>query len=119
MMKLFNLIHLSGPHGDETSSYRVDFPEGMTVAEFIPAIIKQNLNEWGDIEISWHHHKVVKYKQGEWEIVNEKVYETVKNKEIYSIISNGGWTNMDYTLYIKDKPKTKIVTTNKIIRFPF
>ena len=44
--KKIERIHLKGPFGDETSLYNVVFPEGMTVAEFIEAILEEFPKEW-------------------------------------------------------------------------
>lgn len=116
-MRKFNLIHLSGPHGDETSYYEVSFPEEMTVEEFIPAIIEQYPGEWGSIKVS--NKYIVDYKRGEWKITNKEFYESIKNNKIRSINSNGGWSNMDYIIQIENNPKPKNIIKDNIIKFPF
>lgn len=108
---------IGGPYGDATSSYKVDFPIGITVGDFIFYILSDySVNSgdtWGDFcylpagvekeGASWGSYiKLGSYSHGEWNF-NEATmeeYNKIRDTAIKGIHAHGGWSNMDYTLYI-------------------
>lgn len=109
--------HTGGPYGDATSSYDVHFPEGMTVGEFMIHIVRRysvKHGEWGSFEYTTEdanskrpipYYKFVRlgeYKRGKFDIFScnsEKLF-AIWDTKIKSVVAHGGWSNMDYTLYI-------------------
>ena len=96
--KKIERIHLKGPFGDETSLYNVVFPEGMTVAEFIEAILEKYPKEWGDVKYGWESPVIAEFDHGK--IKYGEVYNIVKDKIINEATSIGGWSYMGYELTI-------------------
>lgn len=95
------LNHLRGPFGDETSLYNVSFPEEMTISEFINAVITKYPREWGNIFL-FAKGDLITYKNGRYTIHDDNLYNQFKDKQIKEITAQGGWSLMDYTVYIKE-----------------
>ena len=53
-----------GPYGDATSSYDVSVPEGMTLEEFIKAVLDEKPEEWGEICLGRSGPTLIEYKHG-------------------------------------------------------
>lgn len=105
---VFKLIHRSGPHGDECSTYDLEIGENVTLSEFLEYLDPQ---EWGEVRLVLHNTAGL-----EWIAVNEKeMYIDIEykygkitnlpeealsymNKVVKSGWSNGGWSCMDYWL---------------------
>lgn len=127
---LIELIQTGGPYCDETWSYDVAFPEDWTVRNFIAYIVKyfskESTNRWGSIFIykpspampNSDRTEVLEYDEGRCWVAHNESYLTedrrnelkeaslhVLNEFIDSSISciaaNGGWSSMNYLLYIK------------------
>ena len=98
MINKIHRIYKEGPLGDETSIYDVVFPEGMTVAEFVEAILEEFPKEWGDVKYGWQSPVIVEFDHGK--IKYGEVYNIVKDKKINKATSNGGWSYMGYYLTI-------------------
>lgn len=100
-MRTLKLVRVSGPHGDETSSYRVDFPEGMTVKEFIETTLKENPGEWGTFSSSWSSSgKIAEYKYGKLIETGFETYNKFKDRKVKSVSANGGWSLMNYVIAV-------------------
>lgn len=105
-MNLFARRHVAGPFGDATSGYEIDLhKEEITVGEFIDAVLIQEPKEWGDVRIQfkdsalWDMPKV-EYKNGSILEEGMTITDEHKSLKIKSATSNGGWSNMDYTLKV-------------------
>lgn len=117
MSKKLKFIHTSGPHGDATSNYDVQFPEGMTVEEFARAVISENPDEWGYISVGWND-KVVQYDRLSVRAVGR--FEEVKNRVVKRATANGGWSLMSYDLELEPLPKPHVeVDLHAKTDFPF
>ena len=98
-MKTIQLNHISGPHGDETSTYSCGFPTDITVADFIITAVKENPKEWGSIHIGVFGPKLADYSSGR--ITYTDKYESVAHKIVLKATANGGWSLMSYYLEIE------------------
>lgn len=94
-MKDIKLIHTGGPYGDCMSNYNINFPEYITVDNFIIAVLKDYPKEWGEFYHSYEK-SFAKYKNGEFFITDNKEYQNIRNKIVLSASSHGGWSLMDY-----------------------
>ena len=85
-------------NGDATSTYDIEFPEGMTIVEFITQVRKENPKDWfGSFYISGFN-SIGEYR-------NDKVYINAKyaNLKPTKIWANGGWGAMSYFFYCEDE----------------
>lgn len=119
MEKKIKLIHRDGPFGDCTSVYDVEFPQDITVAEFIQLVVDENPHEWGSFSLGWKQPTVACYSHGS--ITYTEAYDTYKLAKIASVSSNGGWSLMDYSLKLVPKPKAEVVVDifKSLTNFPF
>lgn len=93
---MFKLVCLSGPGGDETTLYRVEFKKTCTVEEFINEILKKRPNEWGTISIGKFQ---LKYSRGE--LLGDAPSAYLRYSFILDIkkaSAHGGWGRMDYSI---------------------
>ena len=116
MKQILDFKHVGGPYGDCTSIYEVTFPEGMTVGEFITYIIGDysvnSHDTWGRFELyrdGTYPDEFLAYKQGKIFFdtkyrssdIQLAIFTEIVNKKITRIKAHGGWSRMDYTLYIE------------------
>lgn len=90
------IFHMIESYGDCTSSYNITLDKNYTVEEFINIILKDRPNEWGSIEVS--NIDVCRYSQGK--LLNENFSSDILHKNIKKVVSHGGWTLMDYIIYL-------------------
>ncbi len=83
-------------HGDCTSSYSISLDKEYTVGEFIDTVLKEKSDEWGDIEVV--NEGSHSYSKGRLSYGNFPL--EILSKNIKKAMSHGGWTNMDYLIYI-------------------
>lgn len=101
---MFKLVHRAGPFGDCTSSYWVELDKEYTVVEFVDTVLKEEPGEWGYIGI--HKEREIfgdpccKYSHGE--LTTDPLPEDILNKKIGMVTASGGWSRMDYRLYLED-----------------
>lgn len=128
--KVLNFIHKSGPHGDETTYYYVEFPDGWTVEDFMRYIVysySATHNEFGYFEIN--NHRFVEYScrkgdmpsahlyNGAWLFYGDKregekkegylnksreIYNTYIHKKLKRVIAGMGWGRSDYNLEVEE-----------------
>ena len=90
-----------GPYGDATSSYDVSVPKGMTLEEFIKAILDEHPDEWGDIKLGWGKDPLIEYNRGELYNPHPSLTENL-SKEVVEVKASGGWSLMTYIIKLKD-----------------
>lgn len=122
---MIKFIHKSGPHGDETCWYDVEFPEQWTVEDFIRYIVytyAPEHDEWGEFAIG--HTDFVEYtarkgqKPHAWLCVpswakdrearleeSKRLYNDNIGKKLVSVRANGGWSAMSYYLTVEEESK--------------
>lgn len=83
-----------------TSGYIVSLDKEYTVAEFIDYIFKERNGEWGSIDIVNHYSR--SYKNSKFSYNGFE--EDVLNKKIKKVTAHGGWTLMDYNIYVEEDP---------------
>jgi hypothetical protein len=97
MPNKINLIHVGGPYGDETSSYKFTIPTQMTLKEFAE-MVAEDSQEWGTIRKGSSFGDVlVDYKHGEIKYRDYADPNAILKTEG---TANGGWSLMDYHVEI-------------------
>lgn len=120
MDKIYDLKYKSGPHGDEcTTYYIVLYKDNITLQDFINAIIKNNLNEWGTIYVKVkdpeltkldylapsEQYKEIKIEYGQQIKTPRSEYLRYIDKYIdksYNNWANGGWGYMSFNIKLQD-----------------
>lgn len=111
---MFVLRQIGPERGDCTAPYDVDF-EGRTytVTDFIRGLLEERSGDWGKIRIYIDPRfrsiePSCEYKYG---ALLTQLPDEFLNREIYHAKASGGWSNMDYYLYLKEnKPKRNTYT---------
>lgn len=113
-MNKLNFERTGGPYGDATSSYDVTVPEGMTLEEFIKAVLEERPDEWGDIKLGWDKDPLIEYNRGNLYNPHRSLSENL-NKELVEVKANGGWSLMTYIIELKgsDPQPDAIMTYDK------
>lgn len=114
-MKSFELIKTSGPHGDECCSYDIKFNKEMTLKEFLQEL---HPKEWGYVNVrvpdpsTWNleyaaeheKYRIINIEYSHDEIVDMS-YDVLQymntNIDIEHCTAYGGWSRMDYNIYLK------------------
>ena len=90
--------------GDCTSVYDIsfDYNEEYTVGEFIGAILSdRGKKEWGYFKIDSTIYSIT-YKDGSFINTDNPIFdEEILSIPVKSVQCNGGWSRMDYYIYIK------------------
>lgn len=107
MEKKIKLIHRDGPFGDCTSVYDVEFPQDMTVCEFVTTAVAENPQEWGSFSLGWRKPIIAEYKHGVLQL-RPDTWEEYQHRKIAKARSHGGWSLMDYELELMPEPKPKL-----------
>ena len=102
---MFRLMQSTPVGGDCCCGYRVELDKEYTVAEFIQTVIENEPNEWGYIGI----HKpreifgkpYISYSCGKIES-DIRVMNEVLDRKIVKVTASGGWSRMDYELYLEE-----------------
>jgi hypothetical protein len=102
-----------GPYGDAASSYDVIIPEGTTVRTFVRYIAYVHSiygGEWGSIDMYYNDKPglsnrvpLVEYKRGRATYAkdcNPEIFGRLADKIITKVRAHGGWSNMDYDVYV-------------------
>lgn len=92
--------------GDCCAPYEVLLNRECTLREFVDCIIK-NEREWGYVRLG---DRKAEYRYGR--ILSNEFSESELESTIETVISNGGWTRMDYVVRLKSNGKndTKITS---------
>ena len=99
------LIRTGSPYGDCCSRYDVTFNKPTTVREFIDEVLNNNAisdHEWGYIGIACKGEIFGKPKceYADSKITTDALPEEFMDKVIIRCIASGGWSRMDYTIYL-------------------
>lgn len=109
---MFRLIQTSDTRGDCTASYDVQLDKEYTVKEFLETILTHKADEWGGIyfmvrskKLFWQNPSC-EYKNGSrvgpaW----ASILTRYGSRRIVRACSDGGWTRMDYYIWLDEKPK--------------
>ena len=109
---MFRLIQTSDTRGDCTASYDVQLDKEYTVQEFLETVLTQKADEWGALYLMVRSKKLFwqnpncEYRHGKktgttWANILIRYGE----RTITKICSDGGWTRMDYYIWLDEKPK--------------
>lgn len=98
---MFKLYSAGEVRGDCTAPYNVKLDKEYTVNEFINAVLTKN--EWGYIGI---YCQGTFFGEPKCEYRYDKLLYTlpdnVLNKNVIKVKADGGWSRMDYLLWIED-----------------
>lgn len=101
---MIKLTQTSETFGDSTAQYSVEMNRPYTVGEFIKEVLTKK--EWGKISI---YDRDQRFESPSCEYSGKELKtempETFLNKKIEKAIAHGGWSRMDYKLYIMDFPE--------------
>ena len=109
---MFRLIQTSDTRGDCTASYDVQLDKEYTVKEFLETVLTQKADEWGAFYLMVRSKKLFwqnpscEYKNGNrigpaW----ASILTRYGSRRIVRACSDGGWTRMDYYIWLDEKPK--------------
>lgn len=99
-------LRQSGPiGGDETAMHSVNFDnphELHTIGQFMDDLLKGHSGDWGSVEVRGSTrpgYTVVSlsYSHGHTE---EQFADEILKQEIKSISASGGWSRMDYLIFV-------------------
>lgn len=100
-------LRQSGPTGgDETAMYSVQFERGKpmpTIGEFIKDLIANHSGDWGGVQIREDKNRTLGiahlgYSYGK--ITADSIPDEIKAKQIKRISASGGWSRMDYLIFV-------------------
>lgn len=90
------IFKMGESYGDCTSSYYVYLDKEYTLGEFIDTIFKERPNEWGYINVL----NIGKCAYSQGNLKDSEFKPEVLSKNIKSVEGCGGWSMMDYVIYI-------------------
>lgn len=97
---MFKRSAIRTAHTDETCSYNIILDEDYTVKSFIDAIIQNIKSEWGNITIVLSNGKRRKLCTYDYGKLVGKIPKEYAGKTVKEAKSRGGWTVMDYYIYV-------------------
>lgn len=109
---MFRLIQTSDTRGDCTASYDIQLDKEYTVKEFLETVLTQKADEWGAFYLMVRSRKLF-WQNPNCEYRNGKKTGTTwaniliryGDRRITKVCSDGGWTRMDYYIWLDEKPK--------------
>lgn len=103
---MFELSQNTPVGGDCTCGYDVKLDREYTVAGFVNTVLKKYANEWGIFEVKRGSKAVGSFEYSYGNLTGEpnRVYGAHKIKEVYA---SGGWSRMDYVLYLEEEKNLK------------
>ncbi len=97
---MMNFIQTHAAGSDETAPYDVALDKTYNVGELVNEILSKRSNEWGYINIM--RDKALcdstEYRYGE---LLSSISETVLSFIVDKVRAAGGWSRMDYHIYVK------------------
>lgn len=86
--------------GDCTYAYKVDGYSARTVREFIDEVLHERPQEFGYIAVGgmFISHPCCEYRYGK---LLSTLSDDLLDKRIVRVDADGGWSNMDYALYVE------------------
>ena len=94
----------TGPADRDCWAYDIILDKEYTVREFIQTVLDNLPKEWGYIGIggkNFFGDPYVEYRYGEI-IHNPTAMEEVMDRKIDHVRADGGWSRMDYRLYLEE-----------------
>lgn len=103
-MKTIEKNYINGPYMDGSYDYVVQFPRGMTVIEFISAVINEDPQSYAAFYYSTVDTKpvIASYKDTNLKVESENLYTSLANKEVISVVANGWSSCCCYDLRLND-----------------
>lgn len=103
---MFELLQNTPVGGDCTCGYDVKLDREYTIEEFINTVLKKYANEWGIFEVKRGSNAIDSFEYSYGKLASEpnNVYQDCKIKEVYA---SGGWSRMDYVLYLEEEKNLK------------
>lgn len=108
MIKKLKFTPVSQPSGDETTAYLVEFPQGATVEEFVDIVLVNHHTDHGNIGLVHEGIRTAtsmtggspqrNYIRG---TMTKPFPDTFLNRKITKISARGGWTRMDYVVWLE------------------
>jgi len=95
MIKLFQT---SETFGDSTAKYDITMSHDYSVKEFITEVLTQK--EWGKISVYDENRNLLSSGEYNGKKLTIPISEDILSKQICEANSHGGWSNMDYFLYV-------------------
>ena len=92
-------------YGDATQDYNVELKKECTVEEFISCVLKEYPQDWGYIGIynsknfSVFGDPKLSYERGN--LITDSMPEDILSKKIKLVKANGGWSRMDYIIFLE------------------
>ena len=91
-------------NADATVDYDITFTQSFTVETFLREYLYDR-DEWGYISINgpfWlpEANILIEFSRGEAYHINHELLESVRHKIVKKIKASGGWSRMDYELYV-------------------
>ena len=86
--------------GDCTCDYHVTEYRSLTVRDFVDEVLCTYPNEWGYISVggSFVFHPHCEYRFGK---LLSALSDDLLDKRIMRVDGDGGWSRMDYSLYVE------------------
>lgn len=94
-------VRTGSERGDCTAPYKVTNYKSTTVREFIDEVIRERSNEWGYFSINGGfvlNNDRCEYRYGK--LLYDFPDSSVLDKRIDHINGDGGWSRMDYSIYV-------------------
>lgn len=104
--ELFKPVCTGGPYGDCMSSYRIEMRQPCTIAQFVEFV--NSKGEWGTVYINprnWLGQGALAKFEYDKHLRNKPLVITpnLQNKRIARIEAHGGWSAMDYSVFLYEK----------------
>lgn len=98
---MFKLFQSTSVGSDCTCAYDVELDKEYTAADFVAAVLKDNVEEWGKFRIKKKTNAIDSFEYRYGKLINSP-FNASLNYKIQKAYASGGWSRMDYTLYIEE-----------------
>ena len=99
---MLKLNKISKTFQDCTANYQVSLPDELTVLELRDLIIKERLDDWGDIKLkdgTTFGKLLFEYKYG---VLTKTLCEDYNNSKVSKVTSSGGWSQMNFLVEVNN-----------------